>query len=297
MSSAANIGASLDATQRPRSPLLRRVRVLWTRPLFGLSVVILAFLTVIAIAGPSLQPYDPEALTPDRLVGPSSEHWFGTDALGRDILSRVMAGARLSLVIGLGASLAGTFFGALIGGYTGYFGGVIDMAVQRIIDSLQAFPTIVLALALVAAFGSSPQNVAIIATMVFIPPAARVVRASVLEVRSLEFVTAARSLGAGEMRVLFRHVAPQTLAPIIVLVSLSVGQAILLESGLSFLGVGPPPPSVSWGRMIGGDARLFIEAAPWALLAPSAFLVLVVYAFNLLGDSLRDMLDPRLRGR
>ena len=273
-----------------------RARDVLKRPLLVIAIVLILILMFVTVVGPSLTPYGSEELAAGRFESPSGTHWFGTDELGRDILSRVVVGARLSLTIGLVGSIVGASLGGLIGSVTGYWGGKVDLLVQRMIDALQAFPIIILALAIVAVLGSSPRTIMIAAVIAFIPGSTRVIRSAVLETKERDFVTAAVVIGATDLRILFRHVLPQAMAPFFVLVSLFVGVAILLESGLSFLGVGPPPPAVSWGKMIGGDSRIYIESAPWALLAPAFALTMVVYAFNLLGDSLRDMLDPRLRG-
>lgn len=283
---------------RPTSAPRRRrwLELMRKRPLFAVSLCLLFGLIFLAVAGPWIQPFDPEGLVGGRLAPPSSEHWFGTDELGRDILSRCIAGTRLSLTIGLLSSIGGVTFGGFVGGASAYWGGKADLLVQRLIDALQAIPVIILAVALVAVIGTSPSSVIIICTIAFMPGPARVIRSAVLAAKELEFVTAASALGASGGRIFFRHVMPQTLAPYLILVSLSVGAAILLESSLSFLGMGPQPPAVSWGRMLGGDSRLYIESAPWVILAPAVFLTVFVYAFNLLGDSLRDAFDPRLRG-
>ena len=273
-----------------------RVREVLKRPLLVIAIVLIVFLAFVATIGPSLSPYGSEELAAARFESPSGTHWLGTDELGRDVLTRVVAGSRLSLSIGIVASIVGVSLGGLIGAVTGYWGGKLDLLVQRSIDALQAFPVIILALAIVAVLGSSPRTIMMAAVIAFIPGSTRVIRSAVLETKERDFVTAAVTIGAGDLRILFRHVIPQAMAPYFVLISLFVGVAILLESGLSFLGVGPPPPAVSWGKMLGGEARIYIESAPWALLAPAFALTLVVYAFNLLGDSLRDMLDPRLRG-
>ena len=273
-----------------------RARDVLKRPLLVIAIVLILILMFVTVVGPSLTPYGSEELAAGRFESPSGTHWFGTDELGRDILSRVVVGARLSLTIGLVGSIVGASLGGLIGSVTGYWGGKVDLLVQRMIDALQAFPIIILALAIVAVLGSSPRTIMVAAVIAFIPGSTRVIRSAVLETKERDFVTAAVVIGATDLRILFRHVLPQAMAPFFVLVSLFVGVAILLESGLSFLGVGPPPPAVSWGKMIGGDSRIYIESAPWALLAPAFALTMVVYAFNLLGDSLRDMLDPRLRG-
>ena len=295
VSEAQSASAQIPVSARPGKWKARAQDVL-RRPLLVIAIVLIVILVFVTVVGPSLTPYGSEELAAARFEPPSSTHWFGTDELGRDILSRVVVGARLSLTIGIIGSVVGASLGGLIGAVTGYWGGKVDLLVQRMIDALQAFPVIILALAIVAVLGSSPRTIMMAAVIAFIPGSTRVIRSAVLETKERDFVTAAVVIGAGDLRILFRHVLPQAMAPYFVLISLFVGVAILLESGLSFLGVGPPPPAVSWGKMLGGESRIYIESAPWALLAPAFALTMVVYAFNLLGDSLRDMLDPRLRG-
>ena len=295
VSEAQSTSAQIPVSARPGKWKARAQDVL-RRPLLVIAIVLIVILVFVTVVGPSLTPYGSEELAAARFESPSSTHWFGTDELGRDILSRVVVGARLSLTIGIIGSVVGASLGGLIGAVTGYWGGKVDLLVQRMIDALQAFPVIILALAIVAVLGSSPRTIMMAAVIAFIPGSTRVIRSAVLETKERDFVTAAVVIGAGDLRILFRHVLPQAMAPYFVLISLFVGVAILLESGLSFLGVGPPPPAVSWGKMLGGESRIYIESAPWALLAPAFALTMVVYAFNLLGDSLRDMLDPRLRG-
>jgi peptide/nickel transport system permease protein len=265
------------------------------RPLLVISAAIIIMLALMAIFADALAPYDPNSITGRRLQAPSAEHRFGTDAVGRDVLSRVVVGSRLSLLVGVVTALVGTTAGALLGGYVGFVGGKLDLLLQRVIDSIQAFPVIILGLAVVSVLGASAINLILSLLVVFIPTSTRVVRAVALATKEREFVTAARTVGASDMRIFFRHVMPQAIAPYIILISLNVGLGIVLESSLSFLGVGPPPPTVSWGGMMSGPTLRFAETAPWVLIAPSIFLSLTVYGFNLLGDSLRDILDPRLR--
>jgi peptide/nickel transport system permease protein len=265
------------------------------RPLLVISLVIIVALLAVAILADAIAPYDPNSITGRRLQAPSAEHRLGTDAVGRDVLSRVVIGSRLSLFVGVVTALVGTTIGALLGGYCGFIGGKFDLFVQRIIESIQAFPVIILGLAVVSVLGPSLNNLIVALLIVFIPTSTRVVRSVAMATKQREFITAARTVGASDGRMFLWHVLPQAVAPFIILVSLNVGFGIVLESSLSFLGVGPPPPTVSWGGMMSGPTIRFAESAPWVLLAPSVFLSLTVYGFNLLGDSLRDILDPRLR--
>jgi peptide/nickel transport system permease protein len=278
-----------------RSFLRRAGSVCRRRPMLVISAIVIAGLVLMALFADMLAPFDPNSITGRRLQAPSTEHRLGTDAVGRDVLSRAIVGARASLFVGVITALAGTTLGALLGGYCGFRGGALDLIVQRVIDSIQAFPVIILALAVVAVLGPSLTNLILALMWVFIPTSTRVIRASALSTKQREYITAAYSSGASDERIFFAHLLPQAVAPFIILISLNIGFGIVLESTLSFLGVGPPPPSVSWGGMMSGPTLRFAESAPWVLLAPSLFLSLTVYGFNILGDSLRDVLDPRLR--
>ncbi|MGD9712774.1 MAG: ABC transporter permease [Thermomicrobiales bacterium] len=278
-----------------RRPLSRLGSLCRRRPLLVISAAIIAALIAIAAFADVIAPYDPNSISGGRLQAPNAEHRLGTDQAGRDVLSRVVVGSRMSLFIGVATALIGTSLGAVIGGYCGFIGGKLDLVTQRLIDSIQAFPTIILGLAVVAVLGPSVRNLIVALLIVFIPTSTRVIRAVALATKEREFITAARTIGAGDWRMFLRHILPQAVAPFIILISLNVGFGIVVESSLSFLGVGPPPPTVSWGGMMSGTTIRFAESAPWVLIAPGVFLSLTVYGFNLLGDSLRDMLDPRLR--
>lgn len=229
------------------------------------------------------------------LQAPSLNHPLGTDELGRDVGLRTMQGARISLIVGLGSVLVGQVVGSLLGYVSGYFGRWTDLLVQRVIDILQSMPAIVLALALVAATGPSLGNIILAIGVVQVPRAARIMRAAVLEVREQAYVEAARAAGARTYRILAQHVIPNTLAPLIILATVSIGQAIIVEGALSFLGMGSRPPNPSWGAMLVA-AQTHIRQAPWLSIAPGVALTLTVMAFNFAGDLLRDVLDPRMRG-
>jgi peptide/nickel transport system permease protein len=229
------------------------------------------------------------------LAAPSAGHWLGTDAYGRDVLSRIIYGSRTALMVGLGASLLGATFGSLIGVASAYFGGRIDLTVQRFMDVLFAFPVIILALAVVAVLGTGAGNVILAIAAPMIPRCARVVRASALAVREMPYVDAARASGFGHGRIILRHMLPNVMAPILIMATAFLGEAILLEASLSFLGLGVQEPTAAWGLMLRGAAVQFAESAPWMAIFPGLAISLGVFGFNLLGDSLRDALDPRLR--
>lgn len=255
-----------------------------------LSLTVLA-----AIAAPLIAPYDPNQIDPiGVLKAPSASHWLGTDSLGRDVLSRILYGARISLYSGLLVVSISMVCGTIIGLVAGYAGGFIDGALMRTMDALLAFPGLVFALAVTAALGPSLTNAMIAIAILSFPGAARVVRGETLSLRERDFVTAGRVLGASPGRILFRHILPNALAPMIVIASLRVGGAILIETGLSFLGLGVQPPQASWGSMVNEGSR-FLERAPWISITSGGAIFLTVLGANLVGDAVRDTLDPRLR--
>lgn len=256
----------------------------------GLAVAFLA----LAAFGPSLAPLDPlEQNLGARLLAPGGEHLLGTDEFGRDIWSRLLHGTRVSLFVGVVAVAIGALVGGLVGLLAGYRGGAWDLLGMRLVDILLAFPSVLLAIVVVAVLGPSLQNAMIAVGVVGIPHYARIVRSSVLAVRAQPFVEAKRALGAGEGRILFRTVLPHCLPPILVQSSLGLATAILDAAGLSFLGLGAQPPTPEWGAML-GQGRQYVIQAPWVLAAPGAAILLTVLGFNLVGDALRDALDPRL---
>jgi len=262
--------------------------------LIGLAMVALLFL--VAMLAPLISPHNPLTVTPDdaymRPLSPG--HLLGTDELGRDLFSRVLWGARVSLPVAFVAVAVGLFGGGCIGLASGYWGGLVDLLLMRFIDALLAFPALILAIAIVAALGPSLTNAMIAIGVVAIPVYARLVRALVLQLKQMEFITATRALGATAPRLILRHLIPNLLNPIIVQVSLSAGFAILSEAVLSFLGLGAQVPTPDWGVMINSGAT-FLANDPWLAIVPGAAISVTVYSFNFLGDSLRDALDPRLR--
>lgn len=259
--------------------------------LIGGSVLLL--LVLVALLASLLAPHDPLAQDLyNRLQPPSLEHPMGTDDFGRDILSRIIFGARISLRIGLVAITAALAVGTVLGLWAGYWGGAIDTVIMRLMDLLLAFPSILLAIAVVAVTGPGIDNAIMAVSVVLIPQFARLVRSSVLSVREMAYVEAARALGAGQARILFVSVLPNCMAPIIVQTTLSLGTAILDAAGLSFLGLGAQPPMPEWGAMLAGGRELLLEA-PWVMTFPGLAIFAVVLALNLFGDGLRDALDPK----
>jgi peptide/nickel transport system permease protein len=257
--------------------------------------IVVAIFVVVAALAPILSPYDPlKGGLGNRLRAPSTTHWLGTDELGRDVLSRVLYGARITAQIQVAAVGLALVLGTALGLAAGYVRGSVDQTIMRLMDILMAFPGIFLALAIIAALGTGLSNV-IIATGIFlVPQFARVVRASILTLREMEFVQAARALGRGDLAIVFRYLLPNSLAPIIVQTSLRMATVLLTASGLSFLGLGVQPPSPEWGAML-SNARSYMITAPHVALMPGLAIAVVVLGFNLLGDGLRDSLDPRLR--
>jgi len=266
------------------------------RPLGAIGACIVVVMVITAATAGILAPYDPLDTDYAAMLGaPDARHWLGTDAFGRDVLSRLIYGSRTALMVGLGASLIGTTFGAVIGVSSAYFGGRVDLLVQRVMDVFFAFPVIILALAVVAILGTGAQNVILAIAVPMVPRCARVVRSSALAVREMPYVDAARAAGFGHRRIILRHMLPNVMAPILILMTAFLGEAILLEASLSFLGLGVQEPVAAWGLMLRGAAVQFAESAPWMAIFPGLAISLAVFGFNLFGDSLRDALDPRLR--
>jgi peptide/nickel transport system permease protein len=261
----------------------------------GLVVLIMIFASIFANF---LTPYDPEAASwVNQLTPPSAEFWLGTDAFGRDILTRIIFGARTALFVGFTAAFVGATGGLILGVASAYFGGRFDIICQRLVDIVMAFPLIVLALAVVATLGPGTVNVIIAITIPFIPQCARVVRSSALAIREIPYVDAARALGFSHTRIIMKHMIPNVMAPYLIMLTTFVGQAILLEASLSYLGMGVQEPTPAWGLMLQGGAEEFAESAPWVPIFPGLAITIAVFGFNLFGDGLRDVLDPRLRSR
>jgi peptide/nickel transport system permease protein len=266
------------------------------RPLGGAGAAIILLMISAALLANFLAPYDPlENDYGAMFQAPGARHWLGTDSFGRDVLSRILYGSRTALWVGFCSSLFGTTTGALIGASCAYFGGKIDLLMQRLMDILLSFPLIVLALVVVAVLGSGVWNVILAISVPMIPRAALVVRSSALALRQMLFIEAALILGSSHWRIISRHLLPNVMAPYLIMLTAFLGQAILLEASLSFLGLGVAEPVAAWGLMLRGAAVEFAERAPWMALFPGLAISLAVFAFNVFGDSLRDALDPKLR--
>jgi len=266
------------------------------KPLGGAGGLIIAGMAVVALAAGLVAPYDPLETDFGAMLGPPSlAHWLGTDAFGRDVLSRLIHGARTALLVGFASSFLGATAGALIGLTSGYLGGWVDLYTQRGMDIVISFPIIVLALTVVAMLGSGTGNLIVAITIPFIPRVSQVIRASALSIREMPYIEAARALGTGRARIILRHMFPNVMASYLVMLTAFLGQAILLEASLSFLGLGTAEPTPSWGLMLRGAAVEFAERAPWMAIFPGLTISAAVFAFNVLGDALRDVLDPKLR--
>jgi ABC-type dipeptide/oligopeptide/nickel transport system permease subunit len=283
----------------PKGTAWRNITMFSKRqPLGAFGAVVAIVLILVAIFAPLIATHDPleTNVSEFKFAGPGTELWLGGDQLGRDVFSRLVYGARISLLVGILSVVFGVTGGFIIGVVSGYFGGKTDLYLQRIMDAMIAFPALILALAIMAVLGPSIQNVIIALTVVFIPGAARTIRAETLRIKEMDYVLAARSVGAADWRIMMRHIAPNCFAMYIVLATISLGWAIIVEASLSFLGAGIPPNIPSWGGMLSGATQQYVEVGPWLAVFPGLAIAIVVFAWNLLGDSLRDVLDPRLRG-
>jgi ABC-type dipeptide/oligopeptide/nickel transport system permease subunit len=292
-------GRTFDA---PEAVEVRRGRALWTvikrKPLGMASAALILFLVLTAIFADVLAPYDPLAAQPEiRLAAPSWAHPFGTDDIGRDVFSRVIYGSRISLWVGLLAVGIGTLAGTIIGLVSGYWEGRLDMILQRVMDALMTLPGLILALAIVSVLKPSTTNAMLAIAVVIIPGNSRIVRGAVLSAKQNRFVEAAQAIGCRDLRIIATHILPNVTAPILIIASIWLGNAILIEASLSYLGVGTQPPTPSWGLMLSSTGRAFMEQAPWLAIFPGLAISLAVFGFNLFGDTLRDAWDPKLRNR
>ncbi len=273
-------------------------RLARTQPLGTLGLVICLIMIFMAVFAPLVSRYDPSTTSAiERLQGPSGTHWFGTDENGRDLYARLVYGARISMYVAFFSIAIGTLLGYLAGIISGFVGGKVDDFIQRVVDAMLAFPSILLALTVVSVLGAGLDKVIAAISITLAPRAARISRGVVLSIKQNMYIDAARVIGASSLRIMLRHVLPNTMAPFLVLASIALGGAILTEASLSFLGLGVPPPAPAWGRMLSGAAQSLGLLAPWLMIFPGAAIMLLVLAFNLLGDALRDIWDPKLRGR
>jgi ABC-type dipeptide/oligopeptide/nickel transport system permease subunit len=290
---------ALPALRHSRSRRLALGLRLFIRrsPLSAFWGCVAAAIILAAVSAPLLAPYEP--LKSDFRAmskSPNERHFFGTDQIGRDVLSRVVYGSRASLTVAIGAVLFGTTLGALWGLASGYFGGRVDIVSQRIIEFLQSFPDLVLAMAIAMALGAGIGTVIVAIAITRIPFGGRVIRAVVLSLKEISYVEAARGLGASHLRIMLRHILPQCMAPYLILATTHLGVAIVIEAALGFLGVGIPPPTPTWGNMLADSLNAGLVPPWWLVLFPGLAITITVLAFNLLGDGIRDILDPRLRG-
>jgi len=298
--STATAGASVFAP--PTVVRRHRVWALWgimkRKPLGAAAACLILLLVCTAMFADLLAPYDPFLTRPEvRLLAPSWQHPFGTDDIGRDVFSRVIYGARLSLWVGLLAVGIGTVSGTLIGLICGYWEGWIDLMLQRLMDALMTIPGLILALAIVSVLTPNTTNAMLAIAIVIIPGNSRIVRGTVLSAKQNAYVEAARAMGCPHLRIIVSHILPNVTAPILIIASIWLGNAIFIEASLSFLGLGTQPPSPSWGLMLSSTGRAFMEQAPWLAIFPGLAISLAVLGFNLFGDTLRDIWDPKLRGR
>jgi ABC-type dipeptide/oligopeptide/nickel transport system permease subunit len=295
--SAASEATSLARPSRLRAAMFGLRSIVRRAPLSAFWGVVVALIIGMALTAPEIAPYPPLKSDFRAMQKPPSEpHWFGTDQIGRDTLSRVIHGSRTSLTVALGAVVFGTTLGALWGLACGYFGGRFDMVSQRLIEFLQSFPDLILAMAIAMALGGGMSTVIAAIAITRIPFGGRVIRAVVLSLKEMQYVEAARGIGASHRRLMFRHILPQCVAPYLILATTHLGVAIIIEASLGFLGVGIPPPTPTWGNMLADSLNAGLVPPWWLVLFPGLAITLTVLAFNLLGDGIRDLLDPRLRG-
>lgn len=282
-------------TTSPLHRVANALRKLSQNRMASIGLIVLVLAIIIAVVAPWIVPYPPKKIAViDALQGPSRQHWMGTDNLGRDLLSRVLYGIRMSMLVAVVSISVAALIGVTLGLISGFYGRRLDDLIMRLMDILYAFPDLLLALALIATFGTGFSSLVVAIAIGRIPGFARITRASVLSIRENEYVEAARTIGAGNIRIVLRHILPNGLAPIIVMTSVSLALAILVEASLSFLGLGIQPPTPSLGGLL-KDSLGFMETAPWLSIFPGIVIALIIFSLNLLGDGLRDLLDPKLK--
>jgi peptide/nickel transport system permease protein len=297
MASTTDINPLIDNEIIPRISEWKRFRrVFLGRPLVVFGMVIMVIYILVAIFAPLIAPYPPNQINlPLALNNPSSSHWLGTDPIGRDTLSRIIFGTRTALLIGLVVVTVAAAVGGILGTLAGYYGGWVHAVIMRIVDALMSFPMILLALVIAALLGSGIRNVIIALSVAMLSSYARLMCAQVLSAKENDYISAERSLGSSNLRIMLMHIVPNCLSAMLVLITMNLGSVVLAEAGLSFLGIGITPPTPAWGSMI-NDAKNYLVRMPLLSFAPGVALMLLVFAFNMIGDGLRDAIDPRLRG-
>ncbi|MFH1140350.1 MAG: ABC transporter permease [Chloroflexota bacterium] len=292
------VGAGARLSRQVQRRLKGMGRLARTQPLGTFGFLICAFMILMAVFAPLVDRYSPIETNPfSPAAAPSAEHWFGTDEFGRDLYSRIIHGARISMQVAFFSVALGTTGGYLLGLVCGYAGGKLDLGLQRVVDALMSFPPLLMAMAMVSVLSPGLSTVIIAISITIVARAARIARGVALSLKENVYVDAARVIGASPLRIMLRHVVPNSLAPYLILASVGLGAAILTEASLSYLGLGVPPPYPCWGRMLSGYAQTYMLAAPWMVLVPGIAISLLVLAFNLFGDAVRDIWDPRMRGR
>jgi len=296
----ARVPLSADDTETAGAGSWLRVTLEFCRrqPFGAFGMLLVLVMAVTGLSADLIAPYSPTANDFEAMTeAPSWAHWLGTDQFGRDMLSRIIFGARTALTVGLTSSFVGGIAGLVLGVASAYFGGRIDNLFQRVCDVMMAFPLIIMALAVVSIFGTGVHNVIVAITIPLIPRCARVVRASALAIREVAYVDAARACGYGHARIILRHMVPNVMAPFLIMLTAFVGQAILAEASLSYLGLGVQEPVPAWGLMLQGGAEEYATTAPWIAVFPGLAIMITVFGFSIFGDALRDALDPKLRNR
>ena len=286
------------ADLRPKRTYLQGfARFLRQKPLGTLGLGIMLVFAIMALVSPYVVPKDILETNPSTILqGPSGESWFGTDQFGRDLFSRTLYGSRISMMVGFAVLIMGTTLGAILAIITAYIGGKVDLLTQRIVDAMMAIPTLVLALTIMSVLGASMFNLILAISVATLPNALRTVRSVVLSIKATQYVDSARATGCTSLRIMMFHVAPNCMAPYLVIASVALGGAILSEASLSFLGAGAPEQTVTWGSLLSRDKLQYFALAPWMAIFPGLFLTALVFGINVFGDALRDVLDPRLRG-
>jgi peptide/nickel transport system permease protein len=287
-----------DLAESPRSWRTGAIKFCRRQPLGSVGLALVLVMAVAGLAAEWIAPYSPTANDFAAMMEPPSwAHLMGTDQFGRDLFSRIVFGARTALIVGFSCAIVGGFAGLVLGVASAYFGGRLDLVLQRVLDVVMAFPLIIMALAVIAIFGSGVFNVIVAIAIPLIPRCARVVRSSALAIREVPYIDAARACGFGHARIILRHMTPNVLAPFLIMLTAFVGQAILAEASLSYLGLGVQEPTAAWGLMLQGGAEEFATTAPWIAVFPGIAIALTVFGFSLFGDALRDAMDPKLRDR